>query len=130
DFRGDYAELGLLLNPPVAEADAREAVTLLHHLKLIRKTAHGGFEPTDRVVLSGPQHGPAQMRPVLVNHLDLARRALDAVPAAARPFSYVTVSVSERSFALIHERLRKLRDDVFEIVTRDDEVDRLYQLNV
>jgi uncharacterized protein (TIGR02147 family) len=129
DFRGDYAELGSLLNPPIPEAVAREAVTLLHRLKLIRKTPHGGYEPTERVVLSGPQNAPTQIRPVLLNHLDLARRALDEVPAVARPFSYLTVSVSEKSFALIHKKLRALRDEVFEIVTQDDDVDRLYQLN-
>lgn len=130
DFRGDHAELGALLNPPITEAAARDAVDLLRRLKLIRKTPHGGYEPTDRVVLSGPQQGPVHMRPLLASHLDLARRALEQVPAAERPFSYLTVSVSEKSLARIHKKLRALRDEVFEIVTDDDEVDRLYQLNI
>jgi uncharacterized protein (TIGR02147 family) len=130
DFTGDYATLGNLLNPPLPEATARAAVELLESLMLIRKTAHGGYEPTEQVVMSGPGNGPAQMRTVLLNHLDLARRALDVVPAASRPFSYLTVSVSERSFALIHEKLRALRDEVFDLITRDHDVDRLYQLNV
>lgn len=130
DFRGDYARLGSLLNPPISEDSTREAVALLSRLKLIRKTPHGGYEPTERVVLSGPQNVPAQMRSVLLNHLDLARNALDAVPASQRPFSYLTVSVSERSFTRIHEKLRMLRDEVFELVTRDQDVDRLYQLNM
>jgi uncharacterized protein (TIGR02147 family) len=129
DFRGDFAALGSLLNPAIDEAAARDAVALLHRLKLIRKTPHGGYEPTDKVIVSGPQNGPAQMRPVLLGHLDLARRALDALPPPMRPFSYLTLSVSEKSFALIHKRLRALRDELFEIVTQDDEVDRLYQLN-
>lgn len=129
DFRGDFAELGSLLNPAIDEAAAREAVELLRRLKLIRKTAHGGYEPTDKVILSGPQNGPTQIRPVLLNHLDLARRALDTMPPSTRPFSYLTLSVSEKSFALIHKKLRALRDELFDIVTQDDDVDRLYQLN-
>jgi uncharacterized protein (TIGR02147 family) len=129
DFRGDYAALGRMLNPPLTEAVAREAVVLLNRLKLIRKRPHGGYEPTERVVHSGPQNVPAQIKPVLSNHLELAKRALDLMPPAIRPFSYLTVSVSEKSFVRIHEKLRSLRDEVFEIVMRDEDVDRLYQLN-
>jgi uncharacterized protein (TIGR02147 family) len=129
DFRGDYAALGRMLNPPLTETVAREAIVLLNRLKLIRKRPHGGYEPTERVVLSGPQNVPAHLRPVLSNHIELAKRALDQMPAAIRPFSYLTVSVSEKSFARIHEKLRVLRDEVFELVLDDEEVDRLYQLN-
>jgi uncharacterized protein (TIGR02147 family) len=129
DFRGDYAALGRLLNPPLTESVAREAIVLLNRLKLIRKRPQGGYEPTERVVLSGPQNVPAHIRPVLSNHLDLAKRALDLMSPSIRPFSYQTLSVSEKSFARIHEKLRSLRDEIFEIVLDDEDVDRLYQLN-
>jgi len=129
DFRGDCEELGKLLNPPISAGEARDAVELLLRLKLIRKTAHGGYEATERVVLSGPQISPAQVRPAIEENLNLARRALGEFAPKVRPFSYLTVSVSEKSARQIQEMLRALRQQVFELVTRDEDVDRLYQLN-
>jgi uncharacterized protein (TIGR02147 family) len=129
DFRGDYEELGKQLNPPISAAEARDAVDLLQRLKLIRKTAHGGYETTERVVLSGPQISPAQVRPAIEGTLELARRALETFPPQKRPFSYLTVSVSEASAQRIQEMLRALRQNVLELVTQDKDVDRLYQLN-
>lgn len=129
DFRGDHAELGSLLNPPVSPVEAQEAVQLLLKLKLIVKTAQGGYKPTDRVIVSGP-NAAMHVRPALLGHLDLARRALDAFPAKQRPFSYTTVSVSEDSVREIHEKLRVLNREVLEVAARDPNVDRLYQLNL
>ncbi|MCD6025123.1 MAG: hypothetical protein K0Q91_2039 [Fibrobacteria bacterium] len=129
DFRGDCDELGALLNPPITEAEARDAIDLLLRLKLIRKAAHGRYEAAERVVLSGPQVSPAQVRPALEGHLDLARRALEVFPPAKRPFHYVTVSVSENSANEIRGMIREFKQSVLNLVTRDPEVDRLYQMN-
>jgi uncharacterized protein (TIGR02147 family) len=129
DFRGDFEELGGLLSPPISATEARDAVDLLQRLKLIRKAAHGGYEVTERVVLSGPQITPAQVRPAIEGHLDLARRALDAFVPVKRPFSYLTVSVSEGSAQQIQEMIRAFKQRVLELVTQDQDVDRLYQLN-
>jgi uncharacterized protein (TIGR02147 family) len=129
DFQGDFAALGRLLEPGISEQEARNAVDLLSRLKLIRKNAQGGYDPTDRVVLSGPKASPGQVRPMLVGHLDLARRALDAFPASVRPFSNATLSVSPDTVKLIHERFLAFRREAFELAMRDGGVDRLYQLN-
>jgi uncharacterized protein (TIGR02147 family) len=129
DFRGDYAGLGQLLDPALSEAEARNAVELLSRLKLIRKNAQGGYEPTDRVVLSGPKASPEAVRPLLIGHLDLARRALEELPASVRPFSNATLSVSEATVRLIHEKFLAFRREAFDLATRDEKADRLYQMN-
>ncbi|MCD6025120.1 MAG: hypothetical protein K0Q91_2036 [Fibrobacteria bacterium] len=129
DFRGDHAALGRLLVPEISEQEARNAVDLLLRLKLIRKNAQGGYDVTDRVVLSGPKASPDQVRPMLLGHLDLARRALDTFPAPVRPFSHATLSVSADTVRLIHERFLAFRREAFALATRDAAVDRLYQLN-
>jgi uncharacterized protein (TIGR02147 family) len=129
DFRGDYEELARQLNPAITAAEARDAVQLLLRLKLIRKTPHDGLEPVDRVVLSG-ETLPANLRPAILGNLDLARRALDRFAPPARPFSYFTVSVSETSLRQIQDKLQALGREVLELVTQDQDVDRLYQLNL
>lgn len=128
-FRGDYAELGALLNPPITAAEAQEAIALLRRLKLIARAPHGGFRRTGKVVVSGPSRA-RQVRPALLGNLELARRALDVFDPARRPFSYMTLSVSEQSFRQIQEKIHAFTREVFELVTEDGEVDRLYQLNL
>lgn len=129
EFQGDYAELGALLEPPIPASEAIEAVQLLLKLKLIKKNAQGRYERVDRVLSSGNQADPAKVKPAIRQNLALAQRALDLFPAEIRPFSYLTVSVSEESVALIRDRLRMIRREILEIVTQEQSVDRLYQLN-
>ncbi len=130
EFRGDYAALGGLVSPPLSAHEAQESVELLHRLRLIRKTAHGGYERADKVLVTRRDANPNLVRPALIDHLELARRALDRFAPEKRPFSLLTLSVSEGSFRQIHERLRAVRQEIFDIVTQDNEVDRLYQLNI
>lgn len=128
DFRGDYAELAALLEPSITPDEAEESLNLLLRLKLIRKNAQGRYERVDKVIRSGA-NDPARVRPALRENLQLALRALDALPPAVRPFSQLTLSVSEESLSLIREKLAGLRRDVLDIAARDERVDRLYQIN-
>jgi uncharacterized protein (TIGR02147 family) len=128
DFHEDTERIAELLDPPVTKAEVAEALQLLRRLKLVRKNAHGGFEKSDRVVSSGSGH-PDRVKPAIRDNLHLALRALDASPPRIRPFSYLTLSLSEKSLERIRVRLQALRGEILDIVGRDDEADRLYQLN-
>jgi uncharacterized protein (TIGR02147 family) len=128
-FHEDYEALAGLLDPPITPDEAREAVRLLLRLRLIAKKPGGGYRPTDRVVFSGARISPEQVRPALLGHLDLARRALEVYPAVQRPYSYATLSVSEKSFREIAEKFQAFRREVLDIVAHDEDVDRLYQMN-
>ncbi len=129
DFGEEPQALGSLLDPPLTAHETAESLRLLQRLKLIRRNARGRLEKSDRIVSSGPAH-PERVRPALRDNLQLALRALDVHPPKARPFSYLTLSLSEKSLEQIRERLRGLRGEILDIVGRDDSVDRLYQLNL
>ena len=130
DFRGDYAHLAELLDPPISSGDALDAVQVLLRLKLIRKAAHGRFERTDRVVGSVDGSRAEWIRPAIRGNLELAQRALEVFPPAVRPFSYLTISVSEESVARIDREMDLLREKVLQIITSDRKVDRIYQMNL
>jgi uncharacterized protein (TIGR02147 family) len=128
DFQGDYARLAASLEPPITPEEAMDAVQLLLKLKLIRKNAQGRLKRADKVVSSGTGD-PERIKPAIRGNLALAQRALDAYPASIRPFSYLTLSVSETSLVPIREKLGRLRKELLEIVAADQHVDRLYQVN-
>lgn len=130
DFRGDYEQLAEALDPPISSAEARDAIELLLRLKLIRKDAQGRFEKVDEVVSTGILSDPEHAKPGIRANLDLARRALDAHPAATRPFSYLTVCVSEKTFTHVRDKLRTVRREILDVVSHDSDADRLYQLNL
>jgi uncharacterized protein (TIGR02147 family) len=129
-FRDDYRELGQMLEPPISAGEAMEAVQLLLNLGLIRKTAQGRFERRDQVVSSGSKADPAWVKPAIRHNLELALRALDQFPVEDRPFSYLTLSVSPAAMALIKEKLVRVRKEILDLVSADENVDRLYQLNM
>jgi uncharacterized protein (TIGR02147 family) len=130
DFRGDFDELARALDPPISPADARDAIDLLLRLGLVRKNAQGRYEKVGEVVTTGILKDPEHAKPGIRANLDLALRALDAHPAATRPFSYLTVCVSEKTFAHVRDKLRSVRKEILDAVSRDEEADRLYQLNL
>jgi len=100
-------------------------------LKLIRKNAQGRLEKVDKVVSTGISSAHiATFKPGIRANLELASRALDEFPAKLRPFSYLTLSVSEESFGQIRDILRNTRRQILDLVSRDASVDRLYQLNM
>ena len=88
--------------------------------------------PMAKVIESGPKpkHRPEDAKPALRANLKLAERALDAHAPAVRPFSYMTLSVSQDTVQFIRERLLAARRDILDRVSRDEAVDRLYQLNI
>ena len=134
DFRADseeYADLGKKLEPAISETEARSAIQLLLKLKLIRKNAKGRLEKVDKVVSTVNSAAQvASFKPGIRANLELASRALDEFPVKVRPFSYLTLSVSEESLTQIRDILRSTRRQILDLVSRDPSIDRLYQLNM
>lgn len=130
DFRGDYDELAARLEPPIAPSEARTAIELLLRLGLVRKTAQGRYEKTDRIVVTGNATNALLARQGILDNLELARRALDQFPPEVRPFSYLTVSVSRETLQFIENRLQAVRREILNRVSRDEQADRLYQVNM
>ncbi len=128
EFHGDYKKLADMLDPPITPGEATDAINLLLKLKLIRKNAQGHFEKVDKVVSSG-NGNPDLVKPALRENLELASKALDQFAPKIRPFSYLTLSISETSFLILSEKLRSFRKEILEIASQDEAADRLYQLN-
>lgn len=127
----EYANLGEKLDPSISESETQSAIQLLLKLKLIRKNAQGRLEKVDKVVSTGISAAQvASFKPGIRANMELAARALDQFPAKVRPYSYLTLSVSEESFVQIRDILRNTRRQILDLVSGDEAVDRLYQLNI
>lgn len=130
DFSGDAERLAATLRPKIKPSEAQDAIDLLARLKLIRKAPGGGYRKVDRVVTSGYDADPALLRGAIADNIELGLRALEDMDPKERPFSYLTLSLSERSFLRIRDRIRAFRKELLEMAVEEEQADRLYQLNL
>jgi len=127
---GELARIAARFDPPLKNTDIADALRLLLKLKMIQKNAQGFLERSEPVVRSGPLRDPARIKPAIRGNIELALRALENQPVTVRPFSYLTISVSEATLAPIRERILALRREILDLAARDEQVDRLYQVNI
>ncbi len=129
-FNGDYAELAEMVYPPIKPSEAKKAVELLEGLELIRKDENQEYILTARFLTTGEEWQSIAIRNYHDEVLQLAREALDKIPKDERDFSTLTVSLSKEGFDKIRQGLKQFRSQVFDTVEKDQNVDKVYQLNL
>ncbi len=130
DYRGDAAELGKALTPPVPPKKVRGALALLEELKLIEKKSDGGYKPTAAFVLTGPDISSLLIPKFHQAMAGLAQEAITRHPKEERYFSGTTVSISEQAYLDIIEIIRACRKQILGRVEKEDSPERVYHLNM
>lgn len=129
DFNGNYVALGRRLKPSISAAEAREAVAALEHMGLIQRNEHGQFELCDRSVSSGDEIRSAELAAFQITMMELAKDALDTVPANQRDISVLTVSIPEEAVREIKGEIQLFRKRLAAIAAKHRDPDRVYQMN-
>ncbi len=128
-FDGNFAKLAAGLRPSIKPQQAKQAVQVLLQRGLVERTAEGGYRLVDQVVSSGSHIPAAIMSNLHLTMGELALRALAEINPSERNFSFVTLSLSQRSLETIYAKLRRFRKEVLEVARQDPEVDRVVQMN-
>jgi len=129
-FKGNPAELGKEIAPPVSPKKVKKALELLEQLKLIEPRAGGSYLLTSRAITTGPE-----VRSLLIPkfHLTMAKLAEEAVTRfkkEQRYFSSVSMSITEKGYKALIAMIRDFRKQVVERVSEDVDPDRAYHLNL
>jgi uncharacterized protein (TIGR02147 family) len=128
-FKDDYRELGLRLEPHITPDEAKAAVVLLEKLGFIMKNRDGIYQKTDPVISTGNDARAVALDNFQIEMLNLARRAVDHFPRETRSFSTLSLSISQKEYAVILDELREFRKRVLEIARTSALPDRIYQFN-
>jgi uncharacterized protein (TIGR02147 family) len=128
-FVDDYRELARMLEPPIATAEAKEAVKLLEELGLIRKNEQGVYAKTDPVITSGYDTRSLAVNQFIIETLDLAKVALDKLPREERSLSALTLSLPEDGYAMIEEKIKTFRRELLELARNCADPKRVVQVN-
>jgi uncharacterized protein (TIGR02147 family) len=126
----NFAELARHLNPEITEAQARKAIRTLEALGFVRKGPDGTYERADAAISTGENWNSLAVANFQRSTNALAREALDTVPVDKRNVSTLTMSVSERSYEMMVNKIKVFRSELLEIAKSDPDPDRVYHLNV
>ncbi len=128
-FRGDYAELGRLLEPSITAQEAESAIKMLLELGMIRKNAQGYYEKVDAILTVGNEaKGPLVEDFFLAMH-KLGGEALQRFPRGQRNLSWLTLSISGERYLEIVEELRQFRRKLLQAAEADPDPEAVFQLN-
>jgi uncharacterized protein (TIGR02147 family) len=129
DFQGDFSALGAKLSPPISAKEAKKAVLLLDHLKLICKDENGRYCQTDRFITTSDKWKSAAIHSFQKETIRLAVESLDRHPKTIRDISTITIAVSHKDFDEIRRRIGEFRRSLLQM-TNENEADCVYQINL
>jgi uncharacterized protein (TIGR02147 family) len=132
-FKGekeDYKMLAKMIVPSISPAEAQKAIELLKDLKLIQKNEQGYYKWKTPSITTGEKSNEVGIQTYLLETLELGKQALDRFPKSERKISTLTLSLSAKGQKAIEERISAFRKELLEIAENDDDVDRVYHMNV
>ncbi len=130
DWKEDYSKLAEMVLPAIKKTEAREAVKLLLDLGFLIKNSDGTYKQNDPHISSGPEVVSVAIRNV--NH-QLSQLGMDAIheyPPTIRDISSLTLGISKENYQLIKQEILAFRDRVKRILTTQENVNGVYNLNI
>ena len=124
-----YQHIGQMLSPVISTSKVKASFDLLLKLGLIA-IKDGYLTVTDRNLSTGKNPRDLTLRRFLTNSLEEAMHALNAGDESEREVSIMTLSLSEKSYSTILEKMAELRKEIHTIVQNDNDTDQVYQMGM
>lgn len=128
-FNGDYRELANLLIPSISFRQAKQAISLLVDLDLIRVNESGQYVHTNRIITTGDEQVSVSITTFHLKTLTLAMEAVDRFERKDREISTLTLALSKETLEIARQELRQYRSRILNLVKNDSKADRVYQFN-
>jgi uncharacterized protein (TIGR02147 family) len=129
-FKGDFADLGKRISPPISEAKARKSVATLEKLGLVRKNGDGVYERVEPVWTTDRDIESVAVNRLQIAMLNLAKEAYDRFPRAVRDMSTLTLSVSKEEYKTMAADLAAMRNKFLTMARNCKNPDRVYHLDL
>jgi uncharacterized protein (TIGR02147 family) len=123
--------LAKYFEPKVPVEQIKQAMASLEEVGFLDKKINGAFSVKERFITSGMDIPQVVINRVLMQFMDLAKMSVDRFPKQMRSLSTLTISVSEKGYEKIREKLDQYRREILSMVNEeDDAIDRVYHLNL
>jgi|WetSurMetagenome_2_1015567.scaffolds.fasta_scaffold00046_48 uncharacterized protein (TIGR02147 family) len=127
---GDPSGLGHKVEPTIRRSEAIQAIRYLEELGLITRNADGYYRQVENAVTSGDEVKSLHLTNFQLATMELAKRAIQKIPAAERDVSVLTMTLSRDTFQMVKSELQHIRKRIAKIAVDEDKPDRVYQLNM
>lgn len=129
-FNGNYSELSKLLCPQISVKEAKEAISLLLSLNLIKKDSAGIYRQTDVRITTGNEWRSAAIHSFQKETISLAEESLDRVKKELRDISSITISANQEDLEQLREMAREFRNSIHQMKTGRSKSDTVFQINL
>lgn len=130
EFRGDYTALAAEVYPPITVRQARETISLLEKLRLIRKENDGRYVQSEKLISTGQTWHSVAIQTFQEETLKLAINSLLSQPKNVRDISTLTISLSKPEMEAIRELTEQYRKSIIKVINESGPGDSVYQLNM
>jgi uncharacterized protein (TIGR02147 family) len=117
------------LLPPIEPREARESLKTLVASGLIRRTANG-YRVADDAITTDDETTALFVRNYHLEMLELAKRALDAVPPEQRDISSVCMTIREADLPRLKKQIQLMRKELRVFAAEGEEAERVVQVNI
>lgn len=121
DFVGDRAWIAARMVPPISEAQAAGALDVLLDLKLLVRMDDGSIALTEWIVQAPDETRGVHLARYHAMMLEKAAASIDLLPSSERHLSALTLCLSEGGYALVVDRLQRLRQELISLASLEDD---------
>ncbi len=129
-FSGHYKKLSQMIIPEIKVSEAKQAVTHLLDLNLIKKGGPLGYTVLDTILTTGDEVQSLYVTPYHQSLLDTTRKTMSQIPSDERDVSSITMTISKQTFSKIKGEIQQLRKNILNMVEADATPDKVYNLNM
>ncbi|HUI93870.1 MAG TPA: TIGR02147 family protein [Chitinivibrionales bacterium] len=119
EFREDPEWIAKAITPPITAGQAKKALEVLLHLKLVNRNANGRLELSDTVVSSRTEMNSMLLRNFHHSMIQIGQEALERFDPQEREISSLTLGVSNASFENIKQRIKSFKEEILNVVVED-----------
>ncbi|MBN1601985.1 MAG: TIGR02147 family protein [Chitinispirillaceae bacterium] len=128
DFKDDFELLGKMLKPAISARKVSEAVKTLERLGFIEKKENRYIQ-CDPIITTGDEVRSLAISNFHIQNLVLAMSSIDTVPSSERDISCLVLGLSDESFGLVKNEIKKFRKKLLDIAASEKKVNRVYHIN-
>ncbi len=130
NFNDNIEKIAASISPRISVKEAKEAMSLLLRLGLVKKQENGKYTQTHKAITTGNEITSLAIRNFNRQMAGLAADALEHYAKEIRHISGITMGISQGCYQVLTSEIEAFKERVIQIVNSDEQSDKVYQLNV
>ncbi len=129
-FKGDYKALAKIVEPSITPIQAKQTIQLLEKLGLIKSNPNGEYTLAHPLLSAQSSTLSVILNNYAMKMIDMAKEALNRLPASERSISWVGFSASPETFTQIQSEIRRFRKHILKLAEQDSNPSRVWHFNM